>query len=279
MSFHGLVTHVRRHVVGYLALFLVLGGVGHAAIVGPNGTIKACVIPTTGSDVPNTRIIDSAASCDGGTTLTWNQTGPTGATGQTGAAGQAGPAGPVGPVGPAGAAGAAGETTGGAYMMSKPPAELARKPGQRKLEIKRIRASVGPATDTGGPRNVVVSRRVFVTGLSGPVTFNVDFSMFNNRSGRAKTARIECPASAPDLVSLVGEGTAGTFDPDWEVTSGQYQQGGVSHAWMSVIDLISDGEPVPEDTDGDGDLDYVPNPFELFAFDTYKFQLRGECSS
>jgi hypothetical protein len=82
--------HLQRHFVGYLALFLALGGTSFAAAALINGSqIK----PHT---IPKNRLTNSAiASLKG-------------SRGPQGPAGPAGPSGPAGPTGPAGAPGPAG---------------------------------------------------------------------------------------------------------------------------------------------------------------------------
>ena len=94
--------HARRHVLGYLALFLVLGGVGYAAIPGGDGVIHGCY--DTGADLNGAYplyVIDTAtlSACPAGrsgpmTALDWNATGPPGPQGQAGPQGLAGPQGP-----------------------------------------------------------------------------------------------------------------------------------------------------------------------------------------
>jgi hypothetical protein len=173
-----ILSHVRRHVVGYLALFLVLGGVGHAAFISSTGEIKACVIPTTGGTQPNTRIIDETATCASGQTLVqWNQTGPPG---------PGGPGGPPGAPGPAGAAGPAG------------PAGDFSAPSQGAVDGEPSAADLGPAGTTNKKRKRFARRRVFLVGHSGPAKV-----VGLNWSGLflGKEARIKCPANAPVLIN------------------------------------------------------------------------------
>jgi hypothetical protein len=70
-----------------LAATLAIAAGAQASIPGPDGVINACY--TTGPGVLNAlSVIDSAASCPGGTNpLTWNMTGPIGLTGPAGPAG------------------------------------------------------------------------------------------------------------------------------------------------------------------------------------------------
>ena len=88
--------HLQRHFVGYLALFVALGGTSFAAAALINGTqIK----PHT---IPKNRLTNSAiASLKG-------RRGPQGPAGPAGATGPAGPAGPAGAPGAPGPAGVSG---------------------------------------------------------------------------------------------------------------------------------------------------------------------------
>jgi hypothetical protein len=150
-------------------------------------------------------------------------------------------------------------------MFGKPKAGLATKPGKAKVKIVRTRAQVGPA---GGARKAVISRRVFVTGVSGPLqNGTIGSPPQPNPYERAKTARIACPQSAPHMLSAIAEGTAGSWHPDWNVVSGGYEEDGVSKAYITVIAHLhkaADGSPVPE------------FPGNLSG---YEFELRGECVS
>jgi hypothetical protein len=85
--------HLQRHFVGYLALFVALGGTSFAAAALING---AQIKPHT---IPKNRLTNSAIS-----SLTASR-GPRGAAGPAGATGPAGPAGPAGAPGPAGVSG------------------------------------------------------------------------------------------------------------------------------------------------------------------------------
>src|SRR5262245_17048733 len=81
--------HLQRHFVGYLALFVALGGTSFAAATLINGSqIK----PHT---IPKNRLTNSAIAS---------------LKGSRGPQGPAGPAGASGPAGPAGSAGSAGAT-------------------------------------------------------------------------------------------------------------------------------------------------------------------------
>lgn len=256
-----LLGHLRHHVVGYLALFLVLGGVGHAAFVATDGTIKACVVPTTGASTANTRIIDEAADCQAGQTpIAWNQTGPPGPAGQTGPAGQVGPAGATGPT----------PQNLGSLQLGKPSGGLATKPGRSRREITKVR--VPSATKKS---KATISRRVFVTAVSGPLqipTYSVNNSPpVPDPTRRAKTARVACPPSAPRLISAAGQGTAGAYDSRWSTTSGGYEDDGVSKAYVTVTAFLGPGDQKLPDGSS------IPEfPGDLGA---YVFEINGECRS
>jgi hypothetical protein len=94
-----LLRHVHRHVVGYIALFVALGGVAYAAIPDSGGVIHGCYQKAPGAGgLPKgaLRVIDPGAneSCSSGeSALDWNATGPSGPQGPQG---QQGPEGPQG---------------------------------------------------------------------------------------------------------------------------------------------------------------------------------------
>jgi hypothetical protein len=100
--------------VGFLALFVALGGVGYAAVGGfaSGGKLQACV-NRNGSLI----LLKTGKKCGRGqTAISWSQTGPAGraglngaagATGATGAAGAKGSTGLEGPKGQEGAPGTA----------------------------------------------------------------------------------------------------------------------------------------------------------------------------
>ncbi|MDO8209958.1 hypothetical protein [Conexibacter sp. CPCC 206217] len=121
--------HVRTHVIGYLALFVALGGTSVAATAAvragsQRAVVQACVTEAYGT----LNLAGPGGRCPSGQRLiAWNEkgqpgpAGPRGATGPRGARGAqgpagapsttpgpAGPAGPIGPAGPAGPAGADG---------------------------------------------------------------------------------------------------------------------------------------------------------------------------
>jgi hypothetical protein len=102
-----------------VALALVLGGVGYAAVAGGSGTINACANPTG-----QLRLADTTGCRTNETAVAWDvagqpgpqgpagpagpagppgQKGDNGDTGPQGPPGQTGPQGPAGPAGPAGA--------------------------------------------------------------------------------------------------------------------------------------------------------------------------------
>src|SRR5947208_16718431 len=84
-----LVAHARRHVVGYAALVVALGGAAYAAIP-DNGVVHGCYKPASpASGFPGDLVVrDSAAACPAGyTALDWHQQGPTGPGGAEGPTG------------------------------------------------------------------------------------------------------------------------------------------------------------------------------------------------
>jgi hypothetical protein len=91
--------HVRRQIVGYIALFVALGGAAYAAIPDSGGVIHGCYGPPGSGGVHPLYVIDTSStpSCPAGSTpftpLNWNATGP---PGPQGAQGQQGPAGAPG---------------------------------------------------------------------------------------------------------------------------------------------------------------------------------------
>lgn len=94
-----LLGHFQQHLVGYLALFVALGGTSFAAAALINGTqIK----PHT---IPKNRLTNSAIASLEGSRGPRGPAGPAGATGATGATGAPGAAGSAGATGPAGVSG------------------------------------------------------------------------------------------------------------------------------------------------------------------------------
>jgi collagen triple helix repeat protein len=91
--------HVRRHLVGYVALLFALSGTSYAAATLINGSqIK----PHT---IPKNRLTNSAIASLKGSRGPQGPAGPAGATGPAGPAGPPGAAGAPGPPGPAGVSG------------------------------------------------------------------------------------------------------------------------------------------------------------------------------
>lgn len=98
-----------NNAVGFLALFVALGGVGYAATGGftSNGKLQACV-----NEEGRLKLLQAGQHCKKGQkAVAWNQSGPAGAIGATGATGAAGASGATGPPGVAGGRGADGEGT------------------------------------------------------------------------------------------------------------------------------------------------------------------------
>jgi hypothetical protein len=100
---------MRRQAVGYVALFVALGGVSYAAIPDTGGTVHGCYDtsnPTNGAFPLYVIDKSTTADCPAGrsqpmTALDWNGTGPPG------------PQGPKGEEGPKGEQGPPAETNGG----------------------------------------------------------------------------------------------------------------------------------------------------------------------
>jgi hypothetical protein len=103
--------HIRNNAVGYLALFIALGGTSyavssHSGLVG-SGTIYACAKKGNGV----LRIVRRGARCrHGEVALSWNQQGLAGSVGPRGARGAQGVHGPTGQTGQTGQTGLTGLT-------------------------------------------------------------------------------------------------------------------------------------------------------------------------
>jgi hypothetical protein len=98
------IQHVRRNAVGYVALFVALGGTSYAAAQLPRNSVGTAQIRAnaiTSSKVRNGSLLPQDFKTGK------LPAGPTGAQGTTGAQGPAGPAGPQGTKGDTGAAGSA----------------------------------------------------------------------------------------------------------------------------------------------------------------------------
>jgi hypothetical protein len=94
-----------NNAVGFLALFIALGGVGYAATGGftSGGTLRACA-----NEEGRLKLLKSGERCKRGTkSVSWSQTGPAGARGALGAAGAPGAAGGQGAQGGQGPQGTA----------------------------------------------------------------------------------------------------------------------------------------------------------------------------
>jgi len=102
---------LRRHILAFAAMFLVLSGTAYAVAGAPVGStqkkIYACVTARYGT----LNLANSTQSCPlGQNKISWNQAGVAGRRGATGPAGPAGPKGDTGARGPAGATGPKGDT-------------------------------------------------------------------------------------------------------------------------------------------------------------------------
>jgi hypothetical protein len=87
-----LLTHLRRNVVAYLALFVALGGTSYAAVSLPKDSVTSKQIKNG-----SVKTVDLARGVA--------VSGPAGPAGPAGTSGPAGPVGPTGSVGPQGAVG------------------------------------------------------------------------------------------------------------------------------------------------------------------------------
>jgi len=102
------VCHLKANVVGYLALFIALGGTGAYAassIVGPDGRLHGCY-KKSGKGKGQLRVVKAKARCKRRERkIAWQQKGRDGVAGRAGGPGPRGPAGPPGATGPRGATG------------------------------------------------------------------------------------------------------------------------------------------------------------------------------
>ena len=138
MSF--LLGHVRQHLVGYLALFVALGGTSYAVTRLPADSVGTAQLrngAVTGVKVRDHSLTTSDLARG---TITAGARGRTGPKGDTGAPGPAGPPGPTGPgaTGPAGPAGltvhrrARSRRSGGRHGSNRSPR------AERWLEHRRL---------------------------------------------------------------------------------------------------------------------------------------------
>jgi hypothetical protein len=105
---------IANNAVGFLALFIALGGVGYAATGGfsSSGTLRACA-----NEEGRLKLLKSSERCKRGQkSVSWNQTGPAGAPGAKGVAGAAGAAGTAGAQGSQGGQGPQGTALAYAHV-------------------------------------------------------------------------------------------------------------------------------------------------------------------
>ena len=100
--------HVRRHAVGYVALFVALGGTSYAAVSLPRNSINSAQLKPGAVAATDLRTGAVTSRSVRNRSLRPQDLAP--GTLLRGAAGPAGPAGPAGSTGPAGPAGAQGDT-------------------------------------------------------------------------------------------------------------------------------------------------------------------------
>jgi hypothetical protein len=137
----GLGRFVRHNTIGFVALFLALGGTSYAIAGGSDGnsrqTVYACSTPG-GTTVPSGATIVCKRSRSVAPLLESGKkkkgkpgpAGPKGSSGATGPAGPAGPAGPTGPQGPAGPQGIEGK-----QGIQGPPGETGVLTGSKELTL------------------------------------------------------------------------------------------------------------------------------------------------
>jgi hypothetical protein len=189
-----LLGHLQRHLVGYLALFVALGGTSFAAAALINGSqIK----PHT---IPKNRLTKSAiASLKGsrGPRGPQGDSGPQGSTGLQGAQGAQGAAGPQGPPGVQGPPGPV-----SAYEVLHPalPTDITATSANSPTVVTQVDVPAGSYAVSMG---VVVT----ATGGDGSVTCDVDH-LINGTVDivGAGTAAVGTTAGTSRLTTLVGQG-------------------------------------------------------------------------
>src|ERR1700749_1650284 len=175
--------------------------VGVAAIPGPDGSISACINPT--SNPPGAvRIIDSAATCAAGETpISWGQTGP------------AGPPGPQGPAGPAGARGTAfGGTTppdnpgsSGSTDTFSTPTQAGGPSVDMFLKLDGI---PGESTDDKHKGEIDLESFAFGLGRGGDGTGLATGTTASGTKGRLQTLRVDkvYDEASPRLMAAAATG-------------------------------------------------------------------------
>jgi hypothetical protein len=182
------VSHARRHVVAYAALFVAMGGSAYAAgaaIPGPDGVIHSCYQKQRG----NLRVVPVGKRCaKSETALSFNQRGARGSRGSTGAPGAQGSQGNTGATGAQGSLGNTGAT--GAQGVPGPFPQGNMPSG----ETLRGLWDLGATAAAGG------------SFLENDITFDYQFASAPTANFIAvgATPPVACPGSATDPEAAPG---------------------------------------------------------------------------
>jgi len=210
------------NVISVIALFVALGGVGYAALVGSDGVVHACAKKTNGA----ARIVKAGKKCKASeSVLTWNQKGQQGdkgakgddgAKGATGAAGTAGAAGAPGVAGTPGTNGTNGMGLtsgatffqGGSARFAAPSGETSAQPSEAFMQVLTPNHAI------------TISELAAKTDISPGAAVSIQFSLDGAPSGpicTMSTAATLCAPSgtlsvpAHSLLSIkITGGTGGT---------------------------------------------------------------------
>ena len=249
---------VRQNAIGFLALFLALGGTSYAITGGGGGssrsTVYACatkggtVVPA-GATVVCRR--DQAESFDAGAVLNAGKKkkkgkrGPAGPQGHVGATGPQGPAGPTGPSGPQGPQGVEGK-----QGIQGPPGETGVLVGNKEMTLKApgyvelFSVKLGPGQAAGG----IVRYTIVATDGGTQIATEHGTIQWN-----ATANSITCVAQEKDKVHL---GTVGAgCNPGFFGTG--------SEPGVSIYDNVSFASPAPPATNRIYFQAYNDSPYPL----------------